>query len=87
MWRTHQYFVDFGSRIHVQTFTSNRCQSDSPFQIDIISRNFPREVLTSNRWQIDEDVSIGYTFLQPVQISILDKKFLHQCRAKLYWKV
>ena len=41
---------------------SNRChnfQVDSSFKIDEISTNFPRGVSTSNRWQIDEDVSIG----------------------------
>ena len=61
-WRIHQYFVDFKSRIHVEIFTSNRCHNfhvDSPFKIDLISTNFPRGVSTSNRWRIDEDVSIG----------------------------
>ena len=28
-------------------------------EVDVISTNFPRETLTSNRWWIDEDVSIG----------------------------
>ena len=32
---------------------------DSPFKIDVISTNFPRGISTSNRWRIDEDVSIG----------------------------
>ena len=32
---------------------------DSLFKIDVISTNFPRGVSTSNRWRIDEDVSIG----------------------------
>ena len=61
-WRTHRYFVDFESQIHVEIFTSNRCHNfhvDSPFKIDLISTNFPRGVSTSNRWRIDEDVSIG----------------------------
>ena len=61
-WRTHRYFVDFESRINVEIFTSNRCHNfhwDSPFKIDVISTNFPRGILTSNRWQIDKDVSIG----------------------------
>ena len=61
-WRTHRYFVDFESRIHVEISTSNRCHNfhvDSPFKIDLISTNFPRGISTSNRWRIDEDVSIG----------------------------
>ena len=61
-WKTHQYFVDFESRIHVEISTSNRCHNfhvGSPFKIDVISTNFPRGISTSNRWQIDEDVSIG----------------------------
>ena len=56
-WNTHQYFVDFESQIHVEISTSNRCYNfhvDSPFKIDVIS--------TSNRWRIDEDVSIGSFF-------------------------
>ena len=61
-WRTHWYFVDFESRIHVGMSTSNRCHNfhvDSPFKIDVISTNFPRGISMSNRWRIDEDVSIG----------------------------
>ena len=61
-WRTHQYFVDFESQIHVEISTSNRCHNfhvDSPFKIDVISSNFPRAISTSNRWIINEDVSIG----------------------------
>ena len=61
-WKTHRYFVDFESRIHVEISMSNRCNNfhvDSPFKIDVISTNFPRGVSTSNRWRIDEDVSIG----------------------------
>ena len=64
-WRTHQYFVDFESRIHVEISTSNRCHNfhvDSPFKIDEISTNFPRGISTSNRWWIDEDVSIGFIY-------------------------
>ena len=56
MWRTHRYFVDF------EISTSNRCHNfhvDSPFKIDVISTNFPREISTSNRWRIDKDASIG----------------------------
>ena len=61
-WRTHRYFVDFESRIHVEISTSNRCHNShvySPFKIDIISTNVPRGISTSNPWRIDEDVSIG----------------------------
>ena len=61
-WKTHQYFVDFESRIHVEIFKSNRCHNfhvDSPIKIGVISTNFLRGISTSNRWRIDEDVSIG----------------------------
>ena len=61
-WRTHRYYVDFESRIHVEISTSNECHNfpvDSPFKIDVISTNFPRGISTSNRWRIDEDASIG----------------------------
>ena len=62
-WRTHRYFVDFESRIHVEISMSNRCHNfhvDLPFKTDVISTNFPLGISTSNRWRIDEDVSIGY---------------------------
>ena len=62
-WRTHRYFIDFESQIHVEISTSNRCHNfhvDSPFKIDVISTNFLRGISTSNRWRIDEDVSIGF---------------------------
>ena len=62
-WRTHQYFVDFvGFEIHVEISTSNRCHNfhvDLPLKINQISKNIPRGVSTSNRWQIYKDVSIG----------------------------
>ena len=61
-WKTHRYFVDFESRIHVEISMSNRCHNfhvHSPFKIDVISTNFPLGIATSNRWRIDEDVSIG----------------------------
>ena len=64
-WRTHRYFVDFESRIHVEISTSNRCHNfhvDSSFKIYVISTNFPRGISTSNRWRIDEDVSIETIF-------------------------
>ena len=61
-WRTHRYFVNFkGRRIHVKISTSNRRHKfyvDSPIKINEISTNFPRGMLTMNRWRIDEDVSI-----------------------------
>ena len=60
-WKTDQYFIDFESRIQLKISTSNRChnfQVDSPFKIDVIPMNFPRGILTMNRWQIDKDVSI-----------------------------
>ena len=62
-WKTHRYFVDFESRIHVEISKSNRCHNfhvDSPFKIDLISTNFPRGISTSNRWRINKDVYIGY---------------------------
>ena len=31
-WRTHQYFVDFEGRIHVEISTSNRCPRGFAFQ-------------------------------------------------------
>ena len=38
-WRTHRYFVNFKSRIHVDISTSKRCHNfnvGSPFKIDVI---------------------------------------------------
>ena len=52
MWTTHEYFIDFESRIDAELFTSNRCHSfhvDSSFVIDEISKNFQRENSMSNR--------------------------------------
>ena len=60
--KTHRYFVDFESQIHVEIFRSNRYHNfhvDSPFKIDVISTNYPPQISTSNRWRIDQDVSIG----------------------------
>ena len=73
-WRTHRYFVDFESRIHVEISTSNRCHNfhmDSSFKIDVISANFARGILTSNWWRINKDVSIGYA------IYVLDDYSVH----------
>ena len=67
--KTHRYFVDFESRIHVEISTSNRCHDfhvDSAFKVDVISTNFPRGISTSNRWRIDEDVPIGIFFFKLV---------------------
>ena len=53
--------IDISSILKVES-TSNRCHNfhvDSPFKIDVIFTNFPRGISTSNRWLIDEDVSIG----------------------------
>ena len=50
-WKTHRYFVDFESRIHVEISTSNRCHNfhvDSPFKINEISTNFPGGISTLN---------------------------------------
>ena len=52
-WRTHSYLVDFESRINLKISASNQCHNfhmDLPVKIDEISTNFPREILTSNRW-------------------------------------
>ena len=60
-WRTHRYFVDFESRIHVDISTVNQCHNfhvDLPFKTDEISTNFSRGISTFNPWRIDEDVSI-----------------------------
>ena len=83
-WR-NRYFVDFESRIPIKTSTSNRCHNfhvDSPFKIDVISRNFPHGILTSNRWQIDKDVSIGFLPCVDSQ-SFLVRKRLQNCVRNL----
>ena len=51
-WRTHRYFIDFGSRIDVEISTSNWCHlfyADSPFITDKISTNFRSRNSMSNR--------------------------------------
>ena len=79
MWKTHRYFVNCKSRIHVEICTSNRCHNfhmDSPFKTDETSTNFPRGISTSNRWRIDEDVSVGMLLqatLHEIDILICDK--------------
>ena len=60
-WKTNRYFVNFEIRIQVEISTSNHYHNfhvDSPFKISEISANFPWGISTSNRWKIDEDVSI-----------------------------
>ena len=83
-WRIRRYFVDFESRIHVETSTSNRChnfQVDSNFKIYVISTNFPRGILTSNRWRIDWDESIGVIDFSKDFICFLFRKIpLHRTR-------
>ena len=77
-WRTHRYFVDFESQIHVQISTSNRCHNfhvDSLFRIDVILTNFPRGISTLNRFRIDEDVSIGFLVKVPAEKMTLLKYF------------
>ena len=62
MWRTHWYFADFESRIHIEISTSNQCHNfhvDSLFKIYVTSTIFPCGISTSNQWRIDEDVPIG----------------------------
>ena len=71
MWRTHQHFTDFESRINVELSMSNRCHSfqlDSPFIIGEISTDFQRGILMLNRWRVDKDVSIGYNIFQSILI-------------------
>ena len=68
-WRTHRYFVDFESEIHVEISASNRCHNfhlDLPFKIDIISTNFPRGISTLNRWQIDKDLFFGLALVSKI---------------------
>ena len=58
----HRNHLEKSIFIDVKISTSNRCHNfpvDSPFKIDVISTNFPRGILTWNRWRIDKDVSIG----------------------------
>ena len=77
-WKTHRYFVDFESQIHVQISTSNRCHNfhvDSLFRIDVILTNFPRGISTLNRFRIDEDVSIGFLVKVPAEKMTLLKYF------------
>ena len=64
---------------------------DLPFKIDVISTNFPRGNSTSNRWRIDEDVSIGKKQLKTYIVSVVqekafdkvDREFLYNIIEKL----
>ena len=64
---------------------------DLPFKIDVISTNFPRGNSTSNRWRIDEDVSIGKKQLKTYIVSVVqekafdkvDREFLYNIMEKL----
>ena len=82
--RTHRYFVDFESRIHVEISTSNWCHSfhvDSSVKIAVISTNFPRGISTSNRRWIDENVSIGqviWTQFVPKLCNLISNDPLHR---------
>ena len=52
-WRTHRYFVDFESQIHVEISMSNQCHNfyvDLPLKIDVISTNVSRGISMLNRW-------------------------------------
>ena len=60
-WKTHQYFIDFESRIDVELSASNQCHSfhvDSLFTVDEISTDFRGWISILNRQRTDEDVSI-----------------------------
>ena len=64
-WRTHQYFVDFESRIHVKISTSNRCHNfhvDLPIKVDVISTKFPHGLSTSNRDESTKMCLLGMPF-------------------------
>ena len=83
-WRTHQYFIDFESRIDIQLSTSNRCHSfhvHSHFLIDEISMNFWCRNSISNRCQIDKNVSIGS---KTSQYQILQISFSYNCYMQFF---
>ena len=66
--------IDISSILKVES-TSNQCHNfhvDSPFKIDEISTKFPCGISLSNRWRIDEDVSIGFTHIMMYVFSITD---------------
>ena len=67
MWRTHRYFIDFESQIFVKISLPNRCHIfhvDPSFKIYEILTNFPCGISTSNRWRINEDMSIASSVLR-----------------------
>ena len=88
-WKTHRYFVDFESRIHVEISTLNRCHNfhvDSPFKIDVLSTNFPCGISTSNRWRIDEDVHWILTANNLTQTNLIQiKSILFQYISSLFY--
>ena len=64
-WRIHRYFIDFESRIKIELSTSSRrnpFDAESPFIINEISMDLRCGISMSNRWRIDEDVSIIVLF-------------------------
>ena len=84
---THRYFFDFESQIHVEISTSNWCSNfhlDSPFKTDVILTKLPRGISTSNRWRIDEDVSIGSRSQMFFKIGV-PKNFANFTGKQLYW--
>lgn len=63
-WRNGRYFIEFEIQVDVGLSTWNQCHLfdvNSFFIIDEISTNFRYVILMLNRWQIEEDVSIGIT--------------------------
>ena len=93
MWKNRRYFIDFESRIDVRLSTWNWCylfHVDSSFIINEILTKFRLEILMSNRWRFDEDVSIEFYssdrwnrfFVALVKICRL---FWHLPLPLLYW--
>ena len=70
--KSHRYFIDLESRIHIKISRSNRYHNfhvDSPFKIDVAFTNFARGISTLNRWRNDKDGSIGWSLLVDVFIT------------------
>ena len=75
MWKNRWYFINFESQIDVELNTWNWCHLfdvDLPSITDETSTNFQRGVSMSNRWRIDEDVSIGL-LLRPLLWNIQNR--------------
>ena len=85
-WRTHRYFVDFESRIHVEISTSNRCHNfhvDSPFKIDVVYTNFPRGISTSNRWRMTKICPLGNNISSKLSVTFPYKEaVVRRCSIK-----